>query len=118
MENFIIIENLKFRKEKISKDNFIDFFIYSIIQRKKFMDGSYLFSLDYLYKTIYPDICFFFENTTDYFQCSGGGMDIYRQLVQFKGVTQDDIDRRSSQFLCYISTLRETGTLLYGPETD
>lgn len=55
MENFISIENIKFRKKQISKDNFIDLFIYSVIQRRKFIDGSYLCSLDYICKILYSD---------------------------------------------------------------
>jgi len=57
------------------------------------------------------DICFFFEETTGYFQCSGGGDELMRELIVFMGVTQEDIDRRSTRFLNYISTLRDMGKL-------
>ncbi len=57
------------------------------------------------------DIYFFFEESTGYFQCTGGGQDIYRKLILFKGITQVDIDKRSPQFLWYITELRDTGML-------
>ncbi len=57
------------------------------------------------------DIYFLFEESTGYLQCCGGGQDIYQKLILFKGITQDDIDKSSPQFLSYITVLRDTGML-------
>lgn len=57
------------------------------------------------------DICFFFEETTEHCECSGGGNNIIQKLTIFKGVCQEDIEKRSPRFLSYISTLRDIGTL-------
>jgi hypothetical protein len=57
------------------------------------------------------DICFYFEETTGHIQSSGGGESLIRQLVVFRGVSQEDIEKCSPRFLGYISTLREMGKL-------
>lgn len=57
------------------------------------------------------DICFFFEETTGHSQASGGGEDILQQLLIYRGVTEDDIKKRSPRFLAYISALRDMGKL-------
>lgn len=55
------------------------------------------------------DICFYFEEITGHIQSSGGGESLIRQLVVFRGVGQEDIEKRSPRFLGYISTLHEMG---------
>lgn len=57
------------------------------------------------------DICFFFEETTGQFQCSGGGKTLMQQLIVFSGIREEDIVKRTPRFLEYISTLREMGSL-------
>lgn len=57
------------------------------------------------------DICFFFEETTEYFQIYGNGADLAEKLIIFRGVSEDDIKERNSRFLVYISTLRDMGEL-------
>lgn len=57
------------------------------------------------------DICFFFEETTEHCQSSGGGDNLMQQLMVFRGVSEDDIQKRSPRFLVYISTLRDMGNL-------
>lgn len=55
------------------------------------------------------DICFFFEETTEDCQSSGGGDSLIKQLIVFRGVSEDDIQKRTPRFLGYISTLRDMG---------
>lgn len=58
------------------------------------------------------NIIFFFEETTESFQCyNSGGSDLMKQLIVFRGVTDEDIKSRSFRFLSYISTLRDLGEL-------
>jgi hypothetical protein len=57
------------------------------------------------------DICFYFEETTGHCESSGGGRRLMNQLIAFRGVGEDDIEKRSSRFLGYISALREMGNL-------
>lgn len=56
------------------------------------------------------NICFFFEETKGIFQ-SNGGSSLMEQLIVFKGISEDDIAKRSPLFLRYISGLREMGKL-------
>lgn len=59
-----------------------------------------------------PSIIFFFEETTESFQCySAGGRSLMEQLTVFRGVSEEDIKNRSLRFLSYISTLRDMGEL-------
>jgi hypothetical protein len=57
------------------------------------------------------DICFFFEETTGHCQSIGGGDSLMKQLIVFRGVSEDDIIKRNPRFLGYISTLHEMGIL-------
>ncbi|MBU3187266.1 hypothetical protein [Clostridium estertheticum] len=57
------------------------------------------------------DICVFFEETTGQCQPSGGGSNLGNQLIVFRGVSQDDIEKRTPRFLQYITTQREMGDL-------
>ena len=57
------------------------------------------------------DICFFFEETTEHWQCSGGGDTLMNQLLVFRGISQDDIEKRTPRFLQYITILRDMGDL-------
>lgn len=56
------------------------------------------------------DICFFFDETTEHFQASGENS-LMRQLIAFRGVSMEDIQKRTPRFLWYISTLRDIGRL-------
>lgn len=60
---------------------------------------------------VQQDICFFFEETTEHCQSMGGGENLMQQLIIFRGVTQDDIEKRSPRFFLYICTLRDVGKL-------
>lgn len=60
---------------------------------------------------VQQDICFFFEETTEHCQSTGGGENLMQQLIIFRGVTEDDIEKRSPRFLLYICTLRDLGKL-------
>jgi hypothetical protein len=57
------------------------------------------------------DICFFFEETTEHFQSSGAGGNLMQQLIVFRGVIEEDIQKRNPRFLVYISTLCDMGNL-------
>jgi hypothetical protein len=57
------------------------------------------------------DICFFFEETTEHFQVYGNGDSLAEKLIIFRGVSEEDIKKRNSRFLVYISTLRDMGEL-------
>lgn len=57
------------------------------------------------------DIYFFFEETTEHCQASGGGNELMQQLIVFRGVSEEDIEKRTPRFLGYISTLRDMGSL-------
>jgi hypothetical protein len=56
------------------------------------------------------DICFFFEERTEVFQVSGG-RSFMDQLIVFRGVSFEDIEKRNPRFLGYISSLRDLGKL-------
>lgn len=53
------------------------------------------------------DICFFFEETTEHCQSFGGGGSLINQIIVFRGVSEDDIEKRNPRFLGYINALRE-----------
>jgi hypothetical protein len=57
------------------------------------------------------NIFFFFEETTEDIQASGGGSSLINQLIIFRGISQEDIDKRTPTFLTYISLLRDIGKL-------
>lgn len=57
------------------------------------------------------DIYFFFEDTTENIQASGGGRGLMNQLIIFRGISQEDIDKRTPRFLNYINSLLEAGKL-------
>jgi hypothetical protein len=57
------------------------------------------------------NIFFFFEETTEDIQASGGGSGLINQLIIFRGISQEDIDKRTPKFLAYISALRDIGKL-------
>lgn len=59
------------------------------------------------------DLCFFLEETTEHIQVSGGGKELQQKLILFKGVTHEDIEKRTPRFLVYISTLRESEGLAF-----
>jgi len=56
------------------------------------------------------DISLLFEETTGHYECSGG-RSLMNHLIAFRGVSQDDIEKRNIRFLGYISALREMGNL-------
>ena len=58
------------------------------------------------------DICFFFEETTEHCQSSGGGNNLMQQMMIFRGVREEDIEKRTPRFLGYISALHDIGNLL------
>lgn len=58
-----------------------------------------------------PNIYFFFEDTTENIEASGGGASLMNQLIIFRGISQDDINKRTPKFLSYINSLREVGKL-------
>lgn len=63
------------------------------------------------------DICIFFEETTGQFGCNEASRSTIQQLMVFKGVDEEDIQKRSPRFLGYINVLREMGKLPgYGEE--
>lgn len=64
------------------------------------------------------DICFFFEETTEHIQTSGGGNSLMQQLIIFRGISEEDIINRSPRFLGYISTLRDIGNLPDFPRNE
>jgi hypothetical protein len=57
------------------------------------------------------DIYFFFEESMEHWESSGGGDNLMQQLIVFRGVSEDDIQKRTPRFLGYISTLRDMGNL-------
>jgi hypothetical protein len=57
------------------------------------------------------DICFFLEETTEYWQCIGSAFNLVNKLILFRGVTQEDIEKRSPRFLGYITAMHEMGYL-------
>jgi hypothetical protein len=57
------------------------------------------------------DICFFFEETTEHSQSSGGGEGLIKELIVFRGVSREDIEKRNPRFLGYICALRDMGKL-------
>ncbi len=62
-------------------------------------------------RIVQQDICFFFEETTEHCQSTGGGENLMQQLIIFRGVTQEDIEKRSPRFIVYICALRDAGKL-------
>lgn len=61
-------------------------------------------------KVHHEDIYFYFEETTGHIQC-GGAKSLSRDLVIYRGVSEEDIEKRTPRFLGYISELREKGGL-------
>jgi hypothetical protein len=57
------------------------------------------------------DIYFFFEETTEHCQANGGGESLMNKIIVFRGVSLEDIEKRSPRFLGYITTLRDMGEL-------
>lgn len=57
------------------------------------------------------DISFLFEETTEEYQCNGGGGSLMQQLVVFNGVSEEDIQKRTPRFISYICVLSEMGKL-------
>jgi hypothetical protein len=57
------------------------------------------------------DIYFFLEETTEYWQCNGGGSNLVNKLIVYRGVSEEDIKQRNPRFLGYINALRELGVL-------
>ncbi|MDF2521274.1 MAG: hypothetical protein K0R84_1902 [Clostridia bacterium] len=58
----------------------------------------------------HADICFYFEETTGYIQSSGAGT-LIRELTIYRGISKEDIEKRTPRFLGYITALREIGEL-------
>lgn len=56
------------------------------------------------------DICFFFEESTEAFEVSGGRR-LMDQLIAFRGVSLEDIEKCTPRFFGYISSLRDNGKL-------
>lgn len=63
-----------------------------------------------LKQTETQDICIFFEETTEHCQSSGGNA-LMLQLIVFKGISEEDIEKCTPRYLGYISTLRDMGKL-------
>lgn len=63
------------------------------------------------FRSTVHDICFFFEETMPFWQCHGGGHSLMARLMVFRGISQEDIEKRSPRFLGYITTLSEMGEL-------
>jgi len=61
--------------------------------------------------TIWQDICFYFETTTEDIQCENGGRSLYNQLTVFRGVSEEDIELRNARFIVYLNSMRELGNL-------
>ncbi|WMJ86017.1 hypothetical protein [Anaerocolumna sp. MB42-C2] len=57
------------------------------------------------------DICVFFERTTGYMECKGGGRNLFDQIIVYRGVEEEDIRLRNNRFLGYIASMREQGYL-------
>ncbi len=57
------------------------------------------------------DICFFFEESTEFIQASGCSAQLINDLTVYKGVKEADIKDRNASFLGYISALRDMGKL-------
>ena len=57
------------------------------------------------------DIYFFFEESTEYCQSEGDGNNLMNHLIVFRGVSQEDIQKRTPRFLGYITALRVMGDL-------
>lgn len=60
------------------------------------------------------DLCFFLEEATEHIQVLGGGEELQQKLILFKGVTQEDIEKRTPRFLVYVATLRDSEGICFG----
>jgi|GEM_PF-1449628 len=76
-------------------------------KRAKFNDSNHSKPI----KITQQDICFFFEETTEHFNSDNWCCNLMAQLVTFRGVTENDIEKRTPRFKLYISTLRHMGKL-------
>lgn len=82
-------------------------------RNKEYYDRAYTlvkkdcekFNLDFQ-KVEIQDICCFFEETMGYFQVTGVD-NLHNKLLIYKGITKEDIDKRSYSFLAYIGALRD-----------
>lgn len=63
------------------------------------------------FRSTVQDICFIFEETMPCWQCHGGGHSLMTRLMVFRGISQEDIEKRSPRFLGYITVLSEMGEL-------
>lgn len=57
-------------------------------------------------RLIHRDICFFFEETTEQFHSDSSNA-LIKQLIIFRGITENDIEKRTPRFLMYISFMKE-----------
>ncbi|MFT4145219.1 MAG: hypothetical protein QM644_12250 [Mobilitalea sp.] len=55
--------------------------------------------------------CFVLEETTGYMNLTGRGIGLYNRLIAYKGITDEDINLRNSNFHIYISVMRDLGYL-------
>ena len=51
------------------------------------------------------------EMKTQYMRCLNGGGNVLNDLILWRGVSQQDIDERSAQFVMYVDALKEAGKL-------
>ena len=59
----------------------------------------------------FPDICFFFEETTGARSAHGGGFSLMEQLICFRGVDAEEIEQRNRRFQGYIDAMWKQGRL-------
>lgn len=53
------------------------------------------------------EICFFFEAETESFKCTGGMNSLIDDLIVFHGVEAEDIEKRTTRFMAYVTSLRK-----------
>ncbi|MDF2505441.1 hypothetical protein [Clostridium sp.] len=61
-------------------------------------------------RIIHQEICFFFEETMEYIESTDGSNLIHR-VIAFRGITENDIEKRTSRFFRYVNALRYMGKL-------
>lgn len=57
------------------------------------------------------DISFLFEETTEHFACIGGRCSLMNEVIAYRGVSEEDIEKHTRRFLEYIAAMRELGDL-------
>lgn len=80
-------------------------------RNKVFYEQAYQGLNRYANKIKMDDICFFFEETTGYYQFSCAGCDFMYQTIIFIGVSENDIKKRTQRFVSYIYAMLKMGYL-------